>query len=108
MNNKSFFSTILHNHNIFLSTAEFLTHKCSFIRFIEILPLYVDKNNYKRFFRTKQVYLLTRFFLLLLFYIQEDDIPTKHKVTLLVITYIGCALSLAGEVLTVVVYVVFM
>jgi len=37
-----------------------------------------------------------------------EDIPPKHKITLLVITYIGCALSLAGEVLTVFIYVIFM
>ena len=43
-----------------------------------------------------------------LFHIQDRDIPPPHKVALLVITYIGCALSLAGEVLTVFVYVMFM
>ncbi|KAL9962449.1 hypothetical protein ACROYT_G031553 [Oculina patagonica] len=36
------------------------------------------------------------------------QIPPEHKVALLIITYIGCALSLIGEVLSVFVYVVFM
>ncbi|XP_066023553.1 adhesion G protein-coupled receptor L2-like isoform X1 [Pocillopora verrucosa] len=40
--------------------------------------------------------------------IKEDNIPPEHRRALLIITYIGCSLSLVGEVMVIFVYVTFM
>ena len=39
---------------------------------------------------------------------QEDNIPSEHRRALLIITYIGCSMSLVGEVMVIFVYVTFM
>ena len=73
---------------------------------MEVIFDFCSKPEYLRTLSFLLNFLILIFYSFVLLFFQY--IPPNHEVVLLVITYIGCALSLAGEVLTVFIYVVFM